>query len=160
MTQYPFSAYDRYLCLRMSFGLWLVLLFLARAYAVLMLSLANIRAPLELINMFYHDRTVLAVGAVAALPALVVFYAWTQREPGASARVRWIWHRGPVFLAVSAGLNALALLPWLWIGGAGVNWFFAVQLGGCAYILFFLFGSQRVKDTFADFPENTESAEV
>lgn len=154
-SKYPFSAYDKkYLCLNMSTGMWLVLAFLLRPYVIMIMSLANRRDRMGLINMFYADRFGMVLGALAAVPALLLIYAWFKRKPDAPDRVRWLWRHGRVLLIASIVLNiVIVFVPVLLGKAAGIGYVGALQLALCAGILLYLLRSQRVEDTFADFPQ-------
>jgi hypothetical protein len=157
--KYPLSAYDKYVCLDMSVGMWLVIAFLLRPYLIVIISLANRQDRMGVIDMFYADRSHLALGALAAIPAVLVFIAWNKRKPGASAFARALWHRGRALLAVSAVLNAvIGLLPLLEGRPGGMDYFGVVQLVLCGWILVYLHDSERVRDTFADFPEEARTS--
>ena len=157
--KYPLSAYDKYICLDVSVGLWLVIAFLMRPYVIVVMSVANRRDPMGLIDVFYADRSHLALGALAAIPAVLLFIAWNKRKPGASASVRALWHRGRALLTASAVLNAvIAVLPLVHGRAGGIDYLGVVQLALCGWILVYLYDSERVRDTFADFPEEAQTS--
>jgi hypothetical protein len=157
--KYPFSAYNKHLCLDLSIGMWLVLAFLLRPYLIMIMSVVNRSNRMELINLFYADRSHLALGALAAIPAVLLVIAWNRRRPGAVRIVRALWRRGRELLAASTALNALVvLLPLLTGRSDGIDYVGIVQLGLCAWILVYLYDTERVRDTFADFPEEVQPA--
>lgn len=153
--KYPFSAYDEYLCLKMSAGMWLVLVFLFRPYAIMVMSFATKRDRMGLINLFYDDRAAMALGAVAAMPMVLIIYAWIKRRPGAAAHVRHIWNSGRWIMLGSALIN-VAIPVWPILGGTKPDLVAMGQLALSALIIFYLLLSPRVRETFADFPEDIE----
>lgn len=157
-NKYPFSAYDKkYLCLNLSAGMWLVVAFLLRPYVIMIMSLANRRDRMGLIDMVYADRSGMAMGALAAVPVLLLIYAWVKRKPDASDKVRWLWRHGRGLLVAAAGLNIVAVFVPMLLGKAsGIGYIGAFQLVLCAAIILYVLGSERVADTFADFPEPAE----
>lgn len=157
--KYPLSAYDKYVSLDMSVGMWLVIAFLVRPYVIVLMSVANRRNPMALIDTFYADRSHLALGALAAIPAVLLVIAWNKRKPEASALARRLWHRGRALLAASAVLNAvIGLLPLVHGRAGGIDYIGVVQLALCGWILVYLYESERVRDTFADFPEEAQAS--
>jgi hypothetical protein len=86
---------------------------------------------------------------------LFFIYAWSRRSPGGSTLVRYIWRNGSMFLILAALFNIASVLAPLFAGAGHkihvVGW---VQLGISVVIVVYVQFSQRVKDTFADFPED------
>lgn len=155
--QYPFSAYDKYLSLRISIPMWAAILFLARPFAILLMSVANRRDRTGLLSTFYHDPVALAIDTFAALPALLVIIAWARHYPDASQPVRWIWAHGRQLLLIATTLNtASVFLPLAWNPHLRMDTPEFVKLAICAMILFMLVKSDRVRDTFDDFPRSVE----
>lgn len=151
-NKYPASAYDDNLCLKIGLGTWVVILFLIRPYVILVLSLANKADRMGLVYLFYPARAALPLAAAAALPTVLLLISWVKRKPGARASIRWIWQHGKVFLFISIFLNAgVALQPLLW-DETKMNSTGWAQLAACILIVIYLLTSERVKDTFKDFP--------
>lgn len=151
--QYPFSAYDKYLCLKPDMVLWVAFIFLLRPYVVLVLSVANRKDRMAMINLFYSDRYAMILAAIAAIPAVMVLYAFLKRKPDASDRIRSIWRNGRLLLLGSLILNVIIVFLPLILGAIRslgmIDW---GELALCAYIGYYLLREQRVRDTFADFP--------
>jgi hypothetical protein len=155
--QYPFSAYDKDLYLRVSIPMWGAILFLARPFAILIMSVANKRDRTGMLETFYHDYVSLTIDTFAALPALLVIIAWARRQPGASQPIRRIWAQGRLLLILATVLNIASLfIPLLWNPDLRMDTPEFVKLAVCAAILFMLLKSERVRDTFNDFPQPTE----
>lgn len=154
---YDIPDYNKYLSLKVSPGLWLVLLYLLRPYLIVALSVVNPSDRMELINMFYQDRLPMFLSATAAIPAALLVFAWLKRLPGANDLVRAIWANGRLLLGFSALLNCItAYLP-IYLGVTrkldNLAW---LQLGLSVLVIFYILLCQRVKDTFADFPEENK----
>jgi hypothetical protein len=79
LKKYPASAFDENLRIKISISLWLAIVFLLRPYAVMLLSIANMSNHTQLIHLLYANDTTFALGAAAALPALITL--WTKRRP-------------------------------------------------------------------------------
>lgn len=149
------SSYDKNLCLKPDITMWLIFLFLSRAYVVLIMSVANMRDRTGLIDLFYGDRIAMSLGAVAGAPAALLVYAWLRRKPGAPPFVRNIWTRGRLLLVVSALLNAgVAFMP-LWMGTRHSllteDW---IQLAVALMIVPVIYTSSYIRDCFKDFPDD------
>jgi hypothetical protein len=155
--QYPFQAYDRYLTLRPGAATWLVLAYLIRPYAIMAMSLANKRDRWGLINLVYQDRSAMALSALAAIPALLLIYAYVKRKPGVTGFIRQCWHRGRLLLFISLVLNIVIVFVPVLIGKAeSVHYVGMLQAAVAFAMLMYVAISQRLRDTFADYPEPTE----
>ena len=153
-NKYPFNAYDNNLCLKPSLGMWLVMLFFLRPYVIIAMSLSNKADRLGGIKMFGLGES-LIYSAIAALPAMLIIYAWIKRQPEAGAFVRWIWAHGRILLAGSGLFTILYIvLLQVFIKSIKLSFIEAVPVLVCPIILYYLYKSERVKDTFADFPKN------
>lgn len=149
---YRASAYDENLCIKVGLGLWLAILFLLRPYVVMILSLANMSDHTQLIHLVYPGDGVFALGAIAALPAVALFLAWTKRRPGAGRTARWVWHRGRMLMMLSALCNLItAVIPML-PGHSGFSFIALIQILATIGVMFYIMRSVRVRDTFQDFP--------
>lgn len=157
LKTYPASAYDENLNLKLSIGLWLVILFLLKPYIVMLMSFSNMNNHTELINIAYASKGALPFAEVSSLPALALFIAWMRRRPNAGKAIRWIWKQGRALLLISTVLNlAFAVAP-------ALSRLQEVQLADLihgilsVYALTFLLLSERTRDTFLDFPPESPS---
>ncbi len=103
----------------------------------------------------YPDDFSLFIAIVAALPVFPVIFAAFKRKPEASDLIRKLWRNGRNFITVAAVMNIIILfVPFEHFSiysFTRVDW---IQLAIAVGIIYFMHTSQRVKDTFADFPEN------
>jgi hypothetical protein len=154
--QYPFSAYDRYLCLRLTTGAWVVMAYLLRPYVIMTLSLANRQDRWGLINLMYQDRLAMALSAMAAVPVFFVIYAFVKRKPGVTGMARNIWHKGYALIMISLLLNIIIVfVPMLTGKSESVSHAGMMQLAITVFMIVYIVTSQRVRDAFADYPEKT-----
>ncbi|MEE9493237.1 MAG: DUF2919 family protein [Gammaproteobacteria bacterium] len=161
-NQYPFSAYNKLLCLKLSIPAWATIVFLVRPFAIILMSVANRRDRMGVLNTMYGDPVspALYIDAFAALPALLVIYAWVKRQPEAPQYIRWIWSRSRSILLLATALNILgALLPFILNPNNPVTLPDLAKLAACAMIINYLLSSKRLKDTFNDFPESKQDQE-
>ncbi len=154
-TVYPFSAYDTNLNLKFSMMMWLTCLFLVRPFAILVLSVAKKGGEkTELLELIYGGSiATMYLETIAALPAILVLFALVKRKLGAPALIQRIWSRGRWLLFLSALLNILTLFtPIIWNTHLHIGAPELIKLSACVSIMIFLMRSERVKDTFNDFP--------
>ena len=144
--------------------MWLIIAYLLRPYIILLSSLRRSRGGGGvggvdgLKNMVYPDELTLVLGIIATLPVFLFLLAWIKRKPGASEFIRNVWHHGGAILLSAAVLNVvIVFLPLL----TGVihriqSWGW-IQVGIALMIIWYLSFSGRAKDTFEDFPKESES---
>ncbi len=156
---YGFSEYDKYFSLKVCTELWIIILYLLRPYIVLIASMgASQGGSGGIRNILYPDDLSLTLAILATIPALLFVYAWSLRKPGAGTMVKKLWANGGKLLVAAAILDiAVVFTP---LPGGIVSSIHAlgwVQVVIAVIIIFYLLGSRRVRDTFADFPvENAQ----
>lgn len=157
---YDFRDYDKYLALKINAGLWLVIAYLLRPYIVLIASFRMGRgggagdSDLAAIKqLLYPDDFSLALGIVTTLPVLLLMFGYMKRKPSAGAFIRIIWRNGLRLLGLAVGLNVFIIFVPVLTGIASrvhlAGW---IQIALSLVILGYLMNSQRIRDTFADFP--------
>jgi hypothetical protein len=159
---YSYKDYDKFLCLKVSSEMWLIMLYLLRPYILLISTLrlgrggGNSKGISGLKDMVYPDDFSLALGIFATIPVLILMYGLMKRKPGAPDYVQKIWRHGTWLLIAAAVLNIVIVFVPLLLGLIAqihpAGW---VQVVLPLPIILYLYFSQRVKDTFADFPPET-----
>ena len=156
---YSFEEYDKYLCLKPSRGLWLAVLFLLLPFVIMLLTFlfggrgGDTTIMKDIQNVLYPDDLALILAFLSSVPALIFIYAWIRRKPGASENVKKICRNGAVMLSATAIMNVIIIFVPLLTGVAHrIHWISWVQAGLSLVIIAYLHSSQRVKDTFSDFP--------
>ena len=148
IIKYDFECYDKHSCLKPSLALVIATVFSCREFLLPLVPLAGaLSGSSNDMNFLFAEHRSMVL--LAQFPALLVFYAMIRRVPAGNAVARWIWKRGRLFLAASL-LADLCLA--VWFGeGAGLLARLALNAGIALYVL----RSERVKDSFADFPVAT-----
>lgn len=156
MRLYPPEAYDRQGCLKVSVLLLLTMLYAIRHMAIVFLAYN----PSPRLNAAFAFLQPLAEPwfVAADLPALLVLLAWWQRRPEAKALWRRIWHSGRVLLTTSLLLqfvllaHAQGLRLWESYYLTQGERLAIVTLVLNLLLVYYLWRSPRVGDTFAEFP--------
>jgi hypothetical protein len=151
---YAPSNYDEDMCLKPPLLLWLAAIYLARVIvlpiAIGIGHVAGVDArAMTLLRDFWSEDQLLP-----ALFAMPVLYAFCRRLPTALQPVRWIWTRGRVLLALSAGLDMLRpFIARLWCDDTDDQFLASLLTSGIdMYFLLYVLAARRVRDTFVDFP--------
>ncbi len=151
---YPPSAYNDQLHLKIDLFTWAIVAFIMRPIVVFVASITQKKADrFALLNTFYPEPIWAYISVAAAIPAMLLVFAWWKRSPEAPPKVRWLWHRGRSLIAASLILNIVFLALPTWFLGQHFTAPIIAQIGLCAIALYYVFRSARVRDTFADFPD-------
>ena len=161
---YSFSDYDKYMSLKPDFEMWLMIVYFLRPFILKVSTIQMGRGAKSgsvsgLKDMVYPNDFGFFIAFLATIPVLVLVFAYAKRKPGASGLVRKIWHKGRMLLIVTAVLNLIIIfVPFLVDLTYRINMLGWVQLAIAVYVIFYLYSTQRVKDTFADFPKDDPEA--
>jgi hypothetical protein len=144
--------------LRISTGLWLLMVYLSRYVVIIGLgavsSFISGRRGLDLsgLSTLYSSPDFL----LASMPALLVIAANIKRRPEGNRLARITWRYGRALLTSAIVLD-LCLLYSHWpqrIHQVSLLYVLGPLID--IYLLTYLFSSNRVRDTFADFPAAPE----
>lgn len=160
MKNYSPEDYNKHLCLKPSFGLYLTLVFGIKDFLLIILPvLASFKSKST--SLDYLADLVQPEMFIADLIVLVVWLALFNRNPNSKAVWKNIWPKGRLMLIVAYGIHAAILLvEQMYAFNAVTNWQRALDLK-IIYLLIInliflanLLTSQRIKDTFADWPKH------
>ena len=163
MNTYDPSAYDKNLCLKPSFGLYFALIFGIKDFLLVILpAFASFKSNST--SLDYLADLVQPEMFLADLIVILVWLALLNRDPNAKVLWRNVWSKGRLLLILAFSLHAAVLLgERLYAINQVVNWQRALDLK-LVYMFIInliflanLLTSQRIKDTFADWPKR-ESA--
>ena len=160
---YPFSAYDKYMSLKLGSNLWFILVYFLRPFILKVSTIQMGRGAKSdsvsgLKNLVYPDDFGFFLAFIATIPVLLLIFAYAKRKPGASEFVQSLWRNGRNLLAVAALLNIVVIfVPFLANMTHSINIYGWGQLVVAVAIIIYLYLSTRVTDTFADFPKEADS---
>jgi len=164
---YSFSDYDKYMSLKLDFEMWLIITYFLRPFIMKVSTIQMGRGAKSdtvsgLKDLVYPHDFGFFIAFLATIPVLLLVFAYAKRKPGASGLVRKIWHNGRMLLIVTAVLNIIIIfVPFMVDLTHRINVLGWAQLAIAIYIIYYLYTTQRVKDTFADFPkDDPEAAET
>jgi Protein of unknown function (DUF2919) len=157
---YPESHYDDQFCLKPPLLLWVATLYLSRAITLPFgLAIAHF-ANVDSLAIDYFHQLWSVEGLIPSAIAAVFLYTLFRRVPSASNAVRWIWARGPIFLAVSA-VSDIVLLAVAAVRRGEFDDQTLVSIGAIGFDIYFLLYvlfARRVRDAIAEFPVSLNPA--
>ena len=165
--KYSFQDINEYNVIKVSFSLAASTTYLLK-YFILLIALPVLlklpgmsdadKAVSPYIEQFAQNHLNLLLLA-SSIPALFVFVAMLKRVPTTlSPFLRKIWQNGRLILLISVFIDLGLLALFLLTGVKKLNETLIVILYVDALIVWFLFKSKRLKDTFAEFPEYKKPA--
>jgi len=158
---YPFSAYDKYMSLKLDSNMWFIIVYFLRPFILKVSTIQMGRGAKSdsvsgLKNLFYPDDFGFFLAFIATIPVLLLIFAYAKRKPDASELVQLLWRNGRNLLVLAAITNIIVIfIPYAANISHSINIYGWGQLALAAAILIYLYSSERVTDTFADFPEET-----
>jgi len=160
---YNFSDYDKYLSLKINFELWLIIAYFLRPVILKISTIQMGRGAKSdsvsgLKDLVYPDDFGFFLAFVTIIPVVLVIFAYMKRKPDAPDYIRTLWRNCGKLLLLAAALNVVVVfVPFLFDMAYRINLIGWGQVAIAAYIIFYLMTSRRVRDTFADFPAETEA---
>ena len=160
MMNYSPEDYDKYLCLKPSFGLYLTLVFGIKDFLLVVLpALASFKSKSTTLD--YLADLVQPEMFIADFIVIVVWLALFKRNPYSKAVWKNIWSKGRLMLILAFGIHAsILLVEQLYAFNAVANFQRGLDLK-IVYLLIInliflanLLTSQRIKDTFSDWPKH------
>ena len=152
-ANYTTSDFDNFDCLKLSKGIYFILLFVLRGYLVWIMTLTNMNDRVAIIQWFYPEPSFFYLSLFSGLIGLYAVVVISLRRPGASQWIRKSWNkmRGVLVLSLSFDLlvNVLGYfywqlhsLPWLMLNALLVAGF-----------VWYLKSNERLKINIEEFPE-------
>ncbi len=163
---YPFTAYDKYMSLKLDSSMWFIIVYFLRPFLLKVSTIQMGRGAKSdsvsgLKNLVYPNDFGFFLAFVATIPVLLLVFAYAKRKPDASEFVQSLWRNGKNLLVAAAVLNIIVIfIPFLANITHSINIYGWGQLAVAVAIIIYLYSSKRVTDTFADFPEETETEQT
>ena len=154
---YSASSYDDNFCLKPPPLLWVAVLYLSRAFLLLVIYMVSTQTLSRVSpqGMAELRGTVSIYAFIPALVAAPVFYGLLSRAPSSGNLVRWFWSHGRTILILATIADAsISVISSGIIGGDSmdVNAAFLVAALFDAYFLIYMLVTRRIRDVFAAFP--------
>ena len=162
---YNFNDYDKYFALKIDFELWLIIAYFLRPVILKISTIqmgrgAKSASVSGLKDLVYPHDFGFFLAFLTMIPIVLVIFAYMKRKPDAPDYIRTLWRYSGKLLLLTAALNVVVVfVPFLLDLTYRINLLGWGQLAIAAYIIFYLLTSKRVRDTFADFPVDTEASE-
>lgn len=145
--------FDNFDCLKLAPGIYLILLFVLRAYIIWIMSVTNMRDHVGIIQWIYPQTSLFYLNLVSGIIGLFIVLILSLRRPNAATWVRNYWHKCKTLLIGALAFDLLI----------GVLGYFIWQLQSLSWLIvhcslvmtaiFYILRSKRFTINLAEFPE-------
>jgi len=159
MNKYSPDDYDKNLCLKPSFELYIIMVFGIKDFLLVLIpAIASFKTKST--SLDYLSDLVQPEMFIADIMVIFVWLALINRRKGQNRIWMRIWNKGRMILALSYSVQAVILAIEIYMNVANVSsWMKAIDFrlaSLLALTLFFLstlLRNKRIKKTFLDWPE-------
>ncbi|TWX65837.1 DUF2919 family protein [Colwellia sp. C1TZA3] len=145
--------FDNFDCLKLAPGIYIILLFILRAYIIWIMSVTNMRDHVGMIQWVFPQTALFYLNLASGVIGLFVVLILSLRRPKAQAWVRICWRKCKMLLIIALTFDLLV----------GVLGYFIWQLQSIPWLLMhcslvisaiaYILSSKRLTINIAEFPE-------
>ncbi len=145
--------FDNFDCLKLAPGIYLILLFVLRAYIVWIMSVTNMRDHVGIIQWVFPQTSLFYLSLFSGVVGLFVVLVLSLRRPNAANWVRSSWQRCQLLLIIALLFDLLITVLGFFVWQLqSISWLLVhgtLVIGAITYILL----SKRFAINLAEFPE-------
>jgi len=145
--------FDNFDCLKLAPGIYLILLFVLRAYIVWIMSVTNMRDHVGIIQWIFPQTSLFYLNLASGALGLFIVLVLSLRRPNAASWVRSSWKKCDVLLIIALIFDLLITLLGYFVWHLqSISWLLVhgtLVVGAITYILL----SKRFAINLAEFPE-------
>lgn len=145
--------FDNFDCLKLAPGIYLILLFVLRAYIVWIMSVTNMRDHVGIIQWIFPQTALFYLNLASGVMGLFVVFVLSLRRPNAANWVRVCWQKCHLILIFTLSFDLLITLIGYFVWQLqSISWLIVqggVVIAAIAYIIL----NKRFAINLAEFPE-------
>jgi len=152
-ADYSIGDFDKFDCLKLSKGIYLLLLFVLRGYIIWLVSVTNMQDRVSTIQMMFPETSMFYLSLLSGAIGLFMLLIIALRKPEAPRWVKACWRHSRTFLVIALCFDLL-------ISFIGCFYWQIISLNlllsyvvVAAIFIGFLFKSQKVRLNISEFPE-------
>lgn len=145
--------FDNFDCLKLAPGIYLILLFVLRAYIVWIMSVTNMRDHVGIIQWIFPQTSLFYLNLASGVIGLYIVFVLSLRRPNAANWVRASWQKCHVLLVAALIFDLLVTVLGYFVWHLqSITWLLAH--GGVVVIaIAYIMHSKRFAINLAEFPE-------
>jgi len=152
-AKYSLKDFNQFDCLKLSMGIYALLLFVTRGYLVWIMSISNIRDQTGAIEIIFPDPNLFYLSLVSGAVGLFVIVVISLRRPEAYTWVKVSWTHIRKFLLFSLLVDfTVSIVGYFYLSLISLSWLL-LQLAITLLFIIVLYSSKRVKLNIKEFPE-------
>lgn len=145
--------FDNFDCLKLAPGIYLILVFILRAYIIWIMSVTNMRDHVSIIQWIYPQTALFVLNLVSGVIGLFIVVILSLRRPNASTWVRSCWQKCKILLIVALVFDlAVAVLGYAIWQLQSISWLVIHSLLVVSAVVYIL-RSKRFRINLTEFPE-------
>ena len=93
--------FDNFDCLKIAPGIYLILLFILRAYITWIMSVTNMRDHVGIIQWIFPQTSLFYLNLISGALGLFIVFILCLRRPNAASWVKWSWRNCHILLIIA-----------------------------------------------------------
>lgn len=153
-ANYSLKDFNKFDCLKLSFGIYVILAFVTRGYLVWIMSISNMKNQTDTIKMVFPDPKLFYLSLVSGVVGLFVILIISLRRPNAPQWIRFSWQYIRVFLSVALLVDLIvSVVGCVYLSLISSQWLL-IQLSITLFFIVYLYTNKKVKLNIQEFPED------
>lgn len=152
-AQYSMKDFNQFDCLKLSKGIYAILVFVTRGYLVWIMSISNMQNQTDTIKMIFPDPNLFYLSLVSGAVGLFVILVISLRRPETYEWVKVSWAHIRKFLLFALLVDfTVSIVGYFYLSLISLSWLL-LQLVITVFFIIFLYSSNRIKLSIEEFPE-------
>jgi len=152
-ADYSISDFDKYDCLKLSKGIYLLLLFVLRGYIIWLISVTNMQDRISTIQMIFPQTSMFYLSLLSGAIGLFLILVIALRKPEAARWVKICWQHCRKFLVFAISFDLIiSFIGCFYWQIISLNLLLIYVVIAITFIGF-LYRSQKVSLNISEFPE-------
>ncbi|MDO6428292.1 DUF2919 family protein [Thalassotalea sp. 1_MG-2023] len=147
------TDFDKFDCVKIAFGVYLILLFILRGYLIWLMSVTNMQDRVSIIAWVYPEPKLFYLSLLSGLGGILTVFLLSLRRPGANSFIKKMCHqlKNILFIALFFDwlINLLAYYFWQM---QSKEWLL-INSTIIIIAVIYLYSSKRVNINVQEFPE-------
>lgn len=151
--QYSINDFDNFDCLRLSKGIYFLLMFVLRGYLVWIISVANMSDSTSFIEWIFPETELFYLSLFSGCIGLLVLMLMSLRRPNAANWVVKLWPQSRRLLVTALIFDFLVTSIAFYLGALTSTLWLVSQASIVVLFMVYCFKSQRLRINLAEFPQ-------
>jgi len=152
-AEYSIEDFDKFDCLKMSKGVYILLIFVLRGYLVWLMSVVNMKDRVATLELLYPDTSLFYLSLFSGVLGLFVVLLLSLRRPDAANWVKVCWRhcRAILFTALLFDLG-INFIGYFYFQLVPIN-FLVIQVIIVSGFMIYCYKSHRFSINLREFPD-------